>query len=330
MRPQGANILVKESARCPNPISQSLFSEIELTWSITMYNNILKYTIQENDKTVKSILTEKLKFSKRLSKRLEQNGKILLNEREVKLNKSVFLGDDLSVEFDEEEDAYDAVNIPIDIIYEDDDLLVINKQPYIVVHPTRSHQNNTIANGIAYYYKQNKINRKVRFVNRLDMNTSGIVIIAKNPYAHNRLSNQMKSNTVEKFYYAIVEGIISKDEGTINEPILRLNPEDIVRVVHPSGKECITEYKAEKKYNNMTLVKLKLITGRTHQIRVHMKHIGHPIVGDTLYGDNSSLIDRQALHCYKMKFKQPVTNEDIIITCSIPEDMKKLMSDSNE
>lgn len=290
-----------------------------------MFNNILKYTIQDNAKTVKSILTEKLKFSKRLSKKLELNRKIFLNEKAVKLNKSVFAGDELYIEFDEEEDEYDAVDIPIDIIYEDDDLLVVNKQPYIVVHPTRSHQNNTVANGVAFYFRQNNINRKVRFVNRLDMNTSGIVIIAKNPYAHNQLANQMKSGTVEKFYYAVVEGLMETDEGIINEPILRLNPEDIIRVVHPSGKECITEYKAEKKYNNMTLVKLKLITGRTHQIRVHMKHIGHPIVGDTLYGNKSSLTDRQALHCYEMKFKHPITNEDISLTCPIPEDMKKLM-----
>lgn len=270
-------------------------------------------------------MTEKLKFSKRLSKKLELNGKIFLNGKTVKLNKNIFAGDELSIEFDEEEDEYDAVNIPIDIIYEDDVLLVVNKQPYIVVHPTRSHQNNTIANGVAYYFKQNNINRKVRFVNRLDMNTSGIVIIAKNPYVHNQLSNQMKFSSVEKFYYAIVEGVMETDEGTINEPILRLNPEDITRMVHPSGKECITEYKTEKIYNNMSLVKLKLITGRTHQIRVHMKHIGHPIVGDTLYGNKSLFINRQALHCYEMKFKHPVTNEDILITCPIPEDMKKLM-----
>lgn len=290
-----------------------------------MFNNILKYTIQENDKTVKGILTEKLKFSKRLSKKLEMNDKIFLNGKAVKLNKSLFAGDELSIEFDEDEDEYDAVDIPIHIIYEDDNLLVVNKQPYIVVHPTRSHQNNTIANGVAYYYKQNDINRKVRFVNRLDMNTSGIVIIAKNPYAHNNISNQMKFNSVEKFYYAIVEGTLKNDEGIINEPILRLNPEDIIRIVHPSGKECITEYKAEKKYNNMTLVKLKLITGRTHQIRVHMKHIGHPIVGDTLYGNESLLINRQALHCYEMKFMHPITNENMVITCPMPEDMKVLM-----
>ena len=286
-----------------------------------MFNNILNYRIQENDKTVKGILTEKLKFSGRLSRKLERTGKILLNGKAVKLNKIIFAGDELSIEFDEEEDRYAAVDIPINIIYEDDDLLVIDKQPHIVVHPTRSHQDNTIANGIAHYYKKNHIKRKVRFVNRLDMNTSGIVIIAKNPYAHNQLAAQMKSNKVEKYYYAIVEGLLKEDEGIIDAPITRLNPEDIIRIVHPSGKESITEFKKEKTFKNMTLVRLKLVTGRTHQIRVHLKHIGHPLIGDTLYGEKSLLIDRQALHCYEMKFKHPLTNEDMIITCPLPEDM---------
>ncbi len=284
-------------------------------------DNILNYTIQENNKTVKNIMIENLNFSKRLSKKLELNNSLFLNGKATKLNKSVFSGDVLSVEFDEDEDEYDPVDIPINIIYEDNDLLVVNKPPHIVVHPTKSHQNNTVANGVAYYFKKQNIKRKVRFVNRLDMNTSGIVIIAKHPYAHNELANQMKSNSVDKYYYAIVEGIIREDTGTISEPIARLNAEDIIRVVHPSGKECITHYTVEKRLNNMTLVKLKLETGRTHQIRVHLKHIGHPLLGDTLYGKESELIKRQALHCYKMKFLQPLTREEIEITCPLPEDM---------
>ncbi len=290
-------------------------------------NNILNYTIQENSKTVKGILMENLNFSRRLSKRLELSSGIFLNGNVTKLNKSVFKGDILSIEFDEEEDEYDAINIPIDIVYEDVDLLVVNKPPYIVVHPTKSHQDNTVANGVAYYFKENGIRRKVRLVNRLDMNTSGIVIIAKNPYAHNELANQMKANTVEKYYYAIVEGTIEENEGTINQPIARLNAEDIIRIVHPSGKECITHYVVEKRFNNMTLVRLKLETGRTHQIRVHMKHISHPIVGDTLYGKESQLIKRQALHCYEMKFKQPMTGQDILTQCRLPEDMLRILGE---
>lgn len=287
-------------------------------------DNILNYTIQEKDKSVKDILVEKLNFSRRLSRKLELKEGLYVNGKATKLSKRLSKGDVLSIEFDEDEDEYDAVNIPIDIIYEDNDLLVVNKPPFMVVHPTKSHQNNTIANGVAYYFKEKNIKRKVRLVNRLDMNTSGIVIIAKHPYAHNELANQMKSNLVEKYYYAVVEGIVKEDKGIINEPIARLNPEDIIRVVDPSGKECITHFFVESTKDNMTLVKLKLETGRTHQIRVHMKHIGHPIIGDTLYGTESNLINRQALHCYEMKFRQPITDEEITITCPMPEDMKKL------
>ncbi|NLJ57552.1 MAG: RluA family pseudouridine synthase [Tissierellia bacterium] len=284
----------------------------------------INYTIQENDKTVKSILTENLSFSGRLSRRLERKGKIFLNGNPVKLNKALFAGDELVVEFDEEEDQYKAVDIPIDIVYEDNNFLIINKEPFIVVHPTRSHQDNTLANGVAYYFKKKGIKRKVRFVNRLDMNTSGIVIIAKNPHVHNQLSKQMRKNTVEKYYYALVEDIV-EGSGTIDAPITRLNEEDIVRVVHPSGKESITHYKAEKTYNNITLVKLKLITGRTHQIRVHMKHLGHPILGDPLYGNESPLINRQALHSYEMKFKDPLSKEDIVVSCPMPDDMNNII-----
>nr|WP_312577454.1 RluA family pseudouridine synthase [Sedimentibacter sp.] len=291
-------------------------------------DNIINYTIQENDRTVKGILTENLKFSRRLSKKLELSDKIFLNKKITRLNKSVFKGDVISVEFKDEEDEYNAINIPIEIIYEDSDILIVNKPPYIVVHPTKSHQDNTIANGVAYYFKENNIQKKVRFVNRLDMNTSGIVIIAKNPYIHNELSNQMKSNMVEKYYYAIVEGLIEVDSGTINEPIGRLNEEDIIRTVDPSGKECITHYKVEERFRDKTLVKLKLETGRTHQIRVHMKHIGHPVLGDTLYGSESKEIGRQALHCYEMKFIHPMTGEKMIIKSELPEDMKRVVKTS--
>lgn len=290
------------------------------------YDNILNYTIQENDKTVKGILTDNLNFSRRLSKKLELSGKIFLNEKQTKLNKSVFKDDVLSVEFKEEQDEYNAVNIPIDIMYEDSDLLIVDKPPYIVVHPTKSHQDNTIANGVAYYFKEKGIQKKVRLINRLDMNTSGIVIIAKNPYVHNELANQMKSNLVEKYYYAIVEGVLENDKGTINEPIARLNAEDIIRVVDQSGKECITHYEVEARFADKTLVKLKLETGRTHQIRVHMKHIGHPVLGDTLYGHESNLIGRQALHCYEMKFIQPTTGDEIIIKSPLPEDMERALN----
>lgn len=285
----------------------------------------LVYTIQENGETVKTVMLENMNFSKKLSKKLEINRQIFLNNKTTKLRKKTYLGDILSIKFDDEKDEYDFVNIPLDIIYEDKGLLVINKPPFIVVHPTKSHYNNTIANGIAYYFKQKNIKKKVRFVNRLDMNTSGIVIVAKNPYIHNELSIQMKENNVGKIYYGIVEGSVEKEIGTIKEPITRLNKDDIIREVHPSGKECITHFKVEKKLKNATLLKIRIETGRTHQIRVHMKYIGHPVIGDTLYGKENVFISRQALHCGEMTFKDPITKEKINLCAPIPEDFKNLM-----
>lgn len=287
--------------------------------------NNLEYTIQENNKTVKTILKENLEFSSRLLKKLELNNKIFLNNRETKLNKLVFIGDKLSISFEESEDEYKPQDMKLDILYEDDDILALNKPPYVVMHPTRSHQEDTLANGILYYFIENDIKRKVRLVNRLDMNTSGIVLIAKNPFVHNELSKQMSSNLTEKYYYAVVEGIIESDRGKIDAPILRLNEEDIIRIVHKDGKNSITHYEVINRFKNMTLVKLKLETGRTHQIRVHMKHINHPIVGDHLYGMECEIINRQALHCCKMSFIKPFTGTRIEIECDLPDDMLNLM-----
>ncbi len=291
------------------------------------FDNCLNYTIQENDKSVKEILLDELKFSRRLTVKLEEGNKVFLNGKPVKLKKRVYIDDILTVYFDDEkEDEYEPVDIPINVLYEDDSLLVVNKPPFMVVHPTKSHFNDTLANGVRFYYEQKNIKCKIRLVNRLDMNTSGIVIIAKNSYIHNELSKQMKENIVDKYYYAIAEGTIIQDKGTINEPIARLNDDDIKRVVDSSGKESITHYEVIDRFNDMTLLRLKLETGRTHQIRVHLEHIRHPIIGDTLYYKESSLINRQALHCSEMSFVHPMTNERIKIEAPLPEDFKNIIN----
>lgn len=289
-------------------------------------DNCLNYTILENDKSVKEILLENLNFSRRLTVRLEINQKIFLNGKPVKLKKRPIINDILTIYFDDEnKDEYDPVNIPLNILYEDDSMLVVDKPPFMVVHPTKSHFDDTLANGVRYYFDSKKLRCKIRIVNRLDMNTSGIVIIAKNSYIHNELSKQMKENIVEKYYYAIAEGTILQDKGTINEPIARLNDDDIIRVVDSSGKECITHYEVVDRFNDMTLLRLKLETGRTHQIRVHLKHIRHPIIGDTLYNKCSSLINRQALHCSEMKFIHPITREQITVVAPLPDDFKNVI-----
>ena len=296
--------------------------------NLIQYNFILNvYTIQENDKSVKEILLDELNFSRRFTVKLEEHKKIFLNGKPTRLKKRVYIDDVLTVYFeDEQEDEYDPVDIPLDILYEDESMLIVNKPPFMVVHPTKSHFNDTLANGVRFYYDSKNIKSKIRLVNRLDMNTSGIVIIAKNSFIHNEISKQMKENLVDKYYYAIVEGNIIQDTGTINAPIARLNDEDIKTVVDSSGKECITHYEVIDRFGDMTLLRLKLETGRTHQIRVHLEHIRHPIIGDSLYYKDSELINRQALHCSEMSFIHPITKERIKVVADLPEDFKNIIN----
>ncbi|MEC3793976.1 RluA family pseudouridine synthase, partial [Clostridioides difficile] len=198
---------------------------------------------------------------------------------------------------------------------------------FMVVHPTKSHYDKTIANGISYYIDNQKENVKIRFVNRLDMNTSGLVIVAKHAYAHHTLSTAMSENKVEKKYITVVDGIIKENEGTIDEPIYRPTEDSIKRIIDERGQSSVTHYKVIERLENATVLEVSLETGRTHQIRVHMAHIGHGIIGDELYGYvDEELINRQALHAYKLEFEQPRTKEKLKFKADIPEDMKELIS----
>ena len=167
---------------------------------------------------------------------------------------------------------------------------------------------------------------KIRFVNRLDMNTSGLVIVAKNPYAQFVLSSDMKEDKVEKMYIAVVKGVVKEDRGTINAPIYRPTEDSVKRIVHVDGQPSITHYEVVERLNDATVLKLRLETGRTHQIRVHLNHIGHGIIGDELYGYvDENLINRQALHAYSLKFKQPRTKENLEFEAQLPKDMEELI-----
>ena len=203
---------------------------------------------------------------------------------------------------------------------------MVNKPPFMVVHPTKSHYDKTVANGVTDYIIKKDEKVKVRFVNRLDMNTSGLVIVAKNAYAHHVLSKDMSDDKVVKKYITVVKGIVKDDEGTINKPIYRPTEDSIKRIVDEKGQPSVTHYKVLERLNDATVLEVKLETGRTHQIRVHMNYIGHGIIGDELYGHvDESLIDRQALHAYSLEFMQPRTKECLEFKANIPEDMKKLI-----
>ncbi|EGT5399719.1 RluA family pseudouridine synthase [Clostridioides difficile] len=288
--------------------------------------NLISYT-NEEEMTLKEVLLDKLNFSVRSLSKMKKEKSVLVNGVYKKPSLKVYSGDLIEVKIDEEKANFEPQDLNLQIIYDDFDIIMVNKPPFMVVHPTKSHYDKTIANGISYYIDNQKENVKIRFVNRLDMNTSGLVIVAKNAYAHHTLSTAMSENKVEKKYITVVDGIIKENEGTIDEPIYRSTEDSIKRIIDERGQSSVTHYKVIERLENATVLEVSLETGRTHQIRVHMAHIGHGIIGDELYGYvDEELINRQALHAYKLEFEQPRTKEKLKFKADIPEDMKELIS----
>ena len=288
------------------------------------------FDVDEKDsgRSIKDILRNELGFSKRLRAKLKNNPQLVrLNGVEAEGWIPLKTGDQITIDFPQEVSSFVPENIPLDIIYEDDDLLILNKQAGIVCHPTKGHPGHTISNGVQHYIDTNKREFKIRFINRLDMDTSGVLAIAKNSHSQDAVVKQMKLNLVEKKYLAVVKGIIEEDLGTINQPIGQPDPLLVQRGVVEDGDECTTHFKVVSRYSKgYTLVELLLETGRTHQIRVHLAHLGHPIVGDHLYGeDEPFLIERQALHALSLSLKHPVTGSPMVFQAPIPKDIEKLI-----
>ena len=280
--------------------------------------------------TIREFLKEDLGLSSRLIRRSAIEKRILVNKKEVRMRYIVHTGDLVQINLQSDESQnITPEKMDLDIVYEDEDILVINKKPYMVVHPTKSYQSGTLANGVLFYFKETNQNCIVRLVSRLDMNTSGLIIIAKNQFAHMALSKEMEENNLEKRYLAIVHGNLKEKEGTIYAPIYRPDGEEFgtMRIVDERGQRSITHYKVIESFKDTDLVECLLETGRTHQIRVHMKHLGHPIYGDTLYGfeGDEELIPRQALHAYGLDFKSPKTKETLSLRAKLPEDMESLL-----
>ena len=286
-----------------------------------MVNNgkrIIEYKVQ-NSKTILQVLKEDLSFSNRLISKVKNN--ILLNDKSVKTYDTAEIGDIIKVDLSFEETSDNIVpnnNIELKVLYEDEWMLIVDKSPFMPVHPSINHYEDSLSNGVKAYFLNNGINKKIRPVNRLDKNTTGIVIFAKSEYIQENLTDY------EKYYLAIVDGK-TEESGIIDKPIARKLPSIIERTIRDDGDQAITKYKTLEFKNNMSLVACKLETGRTHQIRVHMASIGHPIIGDDLYGNSSPLINRQALHAYKIKFIHPVFRKEMIIESEIPDDMKKVL-----
>lgn len=252
---------------------------------------------------------------------------ILLNNKWAYVNEILHTGDILTLQIIEEVSSENIVpvSMQLDIIYEDEDIIVINKTADTPIHPSINNFDNSLANGLAYYYKQQNLPFIFRCVNRLDRDTTGLVLLAKNMYSGCILSDMVRNREIHREYQAIVEGKLD-ESGTINAPIARKEGSVIERCIDfNSGQRAITHYTLMNYKNGYSLASIVLETGRTHQIRVHMKHIGHRLPGDFIYNPNYTHINRQALHSYKLSFLHPITKEQMTFFAPLPLDMKKLL-----
>lgn len=295
--------------------------------------NKLVYKINEKHVKVKlkEYLRKEAELSGRFIKSAAMEGRLCVNGKKARLNFVLSLGDVISLKIEKEETQdIEPEKMDIEVIYEDEYVIVVNKKAGIVVHPAKCYQSGTLANGLLYYFKEKGENCIVRLVSRLDMDTTGLILIAKSQFSHMALSRDMSKESFKKGYYAIIHGNLEKKEGTVDAPIYRdcidgLNA--IKRTVDERGQRSITHYEVIESHPQGDLIKLMLETGRTHQIRVHMNHIGHPLFGDPLYGieEEDKYITRQALHAYKLEFPHPKSGEIIKLQIGIPEDMKMVM-----
>lgn len=272
------------------------------------------------------------KLSRTMIQKLIENGDIQVNNEVKKLSYKVQDGDVITINIPEaKETDLKPQDIPIEVVYEDNDIIVVNKPKGLVVHPANGNPDGTLVNAIMAMCKESLsgIGGELRpgIVHRLDKDTSGLLIIAKNDAAHINISNQIKNREVKKIYIALVRGVINEEEATIDMPIGRSTRDRKKMTVAKNGKQAVTHFKVIKRYPKYTLLEIKIDTGRTHQIRVHMAEIGHPVVGDMVYsnGKNEFGIEGQMLHATSLDFKHPVTNKPMHLTAQLPEYFKKIL-----
>ena len=277
-------------------------------------------------------------LSRSMVQKLLQEDKILVNGNKAKASYKVLSGDKIEIEIEEaKEIKLEAQDIPIEVVYEDKDIIVVNKPKGLVVHPANGNPDGTLVNAIMAICKDSLsgIGGELRpgIVHRLDKDTSGLLIVAKNDKAHINMSEQIKDRKVKKTYIALVRGIVSENEATINMPIARSTRDRKKMAVSKNGKEAITHFKVLNRYTtskaNYTLLEINLETGRTHQIRVHMAEIGHPVIGDTVYsnGKNEFGVVGQCLHAKKLEFTHPITKKEMSLEANIPEYFEKIIKE---
>lgn len=271
-----------------------------------------------------------LQFSRSQLKRWIDDGTVTVNGQTVKAKYQLQAGDRVVIEPETPvEIDLEPKNIPLDIVYEDDDVLVVNKPQGMVVHPAPGHPNHTLVNALMYHAPLSSINGELRpgIVHRIDKDTSGLLMVAKTDRAHRSLTAQLKEKSNLREYVALVHGVIKENEGTIDAPLARSPKDRKKQAVVVGGRHAVTHFRVLKRYQHYTLVACRLETGRTHQIRVHMKYINHPLAGDSLYGPRKTLPGHgQYLHARLLGFEHPVTGEEMVFTASLPDYFEQMLS----
>ena len=293
---------------------------------------VIKVTENET-KRLDIYISEAYKMLSRTAiKRLLEEEKIHVNGKVEKSSYKVKNGDNIEIEIpDAKETKLEAQNIPVPVIYEDKDIIVVNKPKGMVVHPANGNPDGTLVNAILAMCKGSLsgIGGEIRpgIVHRLDKDTSGLLRVAKNDEAHIKMSKQIQDRKVEKRYIALVRGNVPDNEATIDMPIARSKVDRKKMAVDKNGKEAVTHFKVLKRYGNYTLLEIKIYTGRTHQIRVHMSYIGYPVVGDSVYssGKNEFGVEGQMLHARYLKFKHPITGKELNLEAHLPEYFEKII-----
>jgi 23S rRNA pseudouridine1911/1915/1917 synthase len=295
-----------------------MLARFQLQWFINQTNagKLMKDFLKEEDIS-RTALTD-IKF---------KGGKILVNDVEMNVRYRLREGDKLTIIFPPENpnEGFQGERIPMHILYEDEFLLLVNKPAGMSTIPSREHPSGSLANALVGYYHEIGVASTSHIVTRLDRDTSGIVLIAKHRHVHHLLSMQQQGGLVKRTYEAFAEGSFDQEFGTIEHSIGRKEDSIIEREVRSDGQYACTHFSIIKRYKEFTHVELKLETGRTHQIRVHMSYIGHPLLGDDLYGGNTTYIGRQALHCKKVDFVHPFSGREMTFSAPLPRDMNELL-----
>jgi len=292
-----------------------------------------------NERLDSYISKSNLDLSRSMVQKLIKENRVFVNGKNEKESYKIKVNDNITIQIEEPKSSkLEAQDIPLNIIYEDNDIIVINKPKGMVVHPGNGNPDNTLVNAVLAHCKGSLsgIGGEIRpgIVHRIDKDTSGLIIVAKNDKSHINLSEQIKNHEVTKIYTALVKGNISEDEATIDMPIGRDKKDRKKMSVTRDGKEAVSHIKVVKRYGNYTLIRVKIDTGRTHQIRVHMAKIGHPVVGDEVYssGKNEFGVKGQMLHSTILKFKHPISGKEIMLEAPLPQYFEDVLSklDKNE